>query len=93
MIAILYPSFGVITNIVLKEDNAYRVKIGDIPLCTYPDFMKLSSHALGNKGEQLYCVFKFVCKVNYDNNKFIHAPTYIYNKNMCLLELVGINEC
>jgi hypothetical protein len=55
--------------------------------------MKVSSRALGSKGEHLYYMFKFVCKVNYDNNKFIYAPTYIYSKNMCLIELVGFNEC
>lgn len=76
--------FRVITNIILKEDNVYRVKIGDIPQCAYPDLTKMSSQALGNKGEHLYCkhlyyVLKFVCKVNYNNDMFIHAPPYIYN--------------
>ena len=38
-----YPSYGVIINIVSKEDITYRIIIGDIPHCTCPDFMKMSS--------------------------------------------------
>lgn len=38
----------------------------------------------------LHYVSKLLCKVNYNNNKFIHAPTYTYNKVMRLLELVGV---
>ena len=29
------------------------------------------------------------CKVNYNNDKFILAPTYSYNKAMWLFEFVG----
>ena len=53
--AIPYPSFDVIIHIVSKEDIAYRVTIGDIPHCTCPNFMKMSSQALGKKGKWVYC--------------------------------------
>ena len=41
--------------------------------------------ALGKKGKwvsckHLYYVFKFLYKVDYDNDKFIYAPTYTYNE-------------
>ena len=39
-IAIPYPRFGVIINIVSKEDISYRIIIGDIPHCTCLDFTK-----------------------------------------------------
>ena len=38
--AIPYPKFGVLINIVSNKDIAYRVIIGDIPLCTCLDFTK-----------------------------------------------------
>jgi hypothetical protein len=96
--AIPYPGFGVIINIVSKHDITYHVTIGDIPHCTCPDFTKMSSHALGKKGKWVYCkhlyyVFRFLCKVDYESDKFIHAPTYTYNEVMRLLELAGIVEC
>ena len=40
--------------------------------------------------KHLYYVFRFLCKVDYGNDKFIHAPTYSYNEVMRLLELVGV---
>jgi hypothetical protein len=96
--AIPYPGFGVLINIVSKEDISYRVTIGDIPHCTCPDFTKMSSQSLGKKGKWVYCkhlyyVFRFLCKVDYDSDKFIHAPTYSYNEVMRLLELAGVVEC
>ena len=32
----------------------------------------------------------FLCKVDYDNNKFIYAPMYTYNEVMRLLELACV---
>jgi hypothetical protein len=95
--AISYPNFGVIMNIVFKEDVTHLVTFGNIPHCTCPDFTKISSHALGKKGKCVYCkhlhyVFRFLCKVDYERDKFIHAPTYTYNEVIRLLELVGIVE-
>ena len=96
--AIPYPGYGVIINIASKEDLTYRITIGDIPHCTCPDFTKMSSQALGKKGKWVYCkhlyyVFRFLCKVDYESDKFIHAPTYTYNEVMRLLELVGVVKC
>ena len=85
---ILYLEFGVIVNIISKEDNFYCITIGDLPQCTSLDFVKLSSMALGKKRKWRYCkclyyVFIFLCKVNYDNNKSTYTPTYsTYNKVM-----------
>ena len=42
--------------------------------------------------KHLYYVKKFPSKVNYDNNKVIHTPTYTYNKVMRSLVLVGVVE-
>jgi hypothetical protein len=95
--AILYPGFGVLINIVSKEDITYHVTIGDMLHCTCPDFTKMSSQSLEKKGKWMYCkhfyyVFRFLCKVDYDSDKFIRAPTYFYNEVMRILELAGVVE-
>ena len=91
-----YPGFGVIINIVSKQDITYHVTIGDIPHCTCPDFTKMSSQALEKKEtgvlQTSYYVFTFLCKVDNESDKFIHAPTYMYNEVIHLLELVGVGE-
>ena len=43
--------------------------------------------------KHLYYVFSFLCKVDYESDKFIPAPTYTYNEVKRLLELVGVVEC
>ena len=43
--------------------------------------------------KHLYSVFRFLCKVDYKSDKVIHAPIYMYNKVMRLLELVGVVKC
>lgn len=37
-------------------------------------------------------IILILCNVDYNNKKFIHAPTYIYNEVTHLLELVGVVE-
>ena len=43
IISIPYLGFGVLINIISKEDITYCVTIGDMPYCTCPDFTKMSS--------------------------------------------------
>ena len=43
--------------------------------------------------KHLCSVFRFLCKVNYESENLIHAPTYIYIEVMGLLELASIVEC
>ena len=40
--------------------------------------------------KHFYYVFKFLCKVDNDSDKFIHAPMYSYNEVMHLLELASV---
>lgn len=47
--AIISLGFGVLSNIVLKEDIAYHVIIGNIPHCTCLNFTKMPSTSLGKK--------------------------------------------
>ena len=94
-IAIPYPIFGVIINIVSKENNSYSITIDDIPHCTCRNITKMSSHALGKKAKWVYCkhlyyVFRYLCKVDYGSDKFIHTPMFTYNKVLPLLELTSV---
>ena len=41
----------------------------------------------------LLCMFRFLCKVDYGSDKFIHAPTYSYNEVRQLLELAVLVDC
>jgi hypothetical protein len=43
--------------------------------------------------KHLYYVFRNLCKVDYESDKFIHAPKYTYNEVMRLLEFAGVVEC
>jgi hypothetical protein len=47
--AVPYPGFGVLINIVSKEDITYCVTIGNMPHCTCSDFTKMSSQSLEKK--------------------------------------------
>ena len=93
--AISHPKFGLLINIVSKEVVAYRAIIGDILLCTCLDFSKMSSQSLERKGKWMYYkyfyyVFRFLCKVIYNNDKFIHASKDSYNEIMLLFEFGGV---
>ena len=63
-----------------------------------PGLHEMSSQSLGEKGKWVYCkhlyyVFRILCKMDYDSEKFIHPPMYPYNEVMRLLELAGVVEC
>ena len=78
--AILYIGYGVVINIVSKEVSHIHIIIGNIPHCKCPDFIKISSQALGKKMKwvyykHLYYVLELLCKVDYESDKFIYAPT------------------
>ena len=54
------------------------------------------SLAVGKRGQWVSCkhlyVFRYLCKVDYATDKFIHAPTFSYNEVMRLLEFAGVAE-
>ena len=93
--AVLYPRFGTLINIVSKKDITYCVIIGKIPYCTCLDFTKIPSRYSQKKGKRVYCnhsyyVFRFLLKVDYDGDKFIHTPTCFYNEVIQLLEFTSV---
>ena len=64
-----------------------------------PEGHKIVPSSFGEKERKwVYCkyfysVFRFLCTVNDNNDKFIHTPMYTYNKVMQLLELANVVEC
>ena len=42
--------------------------------------------------KRVYYMYKFLCKVDHNTDKFTHAPMYTYNEGMWLLELANIVE-
>lgn len=80
IIVIPYTRFEMIINIVSKEDIACCITIDDIPHWTWFVFTKMSSQSLGEKGKWMHCkhlyyMLRFMCKVDYNKDKFIHTPT------------------
>ena len=43
--------------------------------------------------KHFYYVFRFMCKVDNNNDKFFHAPMYTFNEIMQLLELSNAVKC
>lgn len=71
------------------------VFIANIPRCNCPHFTRMSSLVGGKRGQwvsckHMYYMFKYLCKVEYALDKFIHAPTFNYNKVMCVPKLSGV---
>lgn len=67
----------------------------DIPQCMSVDFVKRHLMLWGREWlycKDLYYVFRFMCYVDYNNDKFMYPPTYTYNKVMWLSHMVGVVE-
>ena len=91
VIAIPYPSFGVIINIISKEDTSNCVTIEDFSQCTCLDCIKMYSHSLGGKEGHWAIAYTstmcldFYVTVEHDKNKFIHAPIRFYDLHQLYL--------
>ena len=75
-----YLDSTVLINIISKEDIGYRVTIDNMFHYSCPDSQKKSSQSLRKNGKwvcsrHLYYVFRFLCKVDVDSDKFIHVVT------------------
>jgi hypothetical protein len=97
VVVIPYPGYGrVITLIsgIFPNQKVYRITISDFPACTCEDFITMSTAALGSRKswvncKHLYYVFRFICKANLENDKYIHAPSLSFDEVKLLL--VGSN--
>jgi hypothetical protein len=93
--AIPHPGFGAVINLVSKSDQTYVVSISSFPGCSCPDFKTMETTSLGRHRKwvpckHLYYVFRWLCKMDFNEDSFIHAPTFSYNEVMRTLELCGV---
>ena len=93
--AIPYPGYGIVITLDSGKGNDYYVTITDISSCTCPSFVKMMSGALGKRLQWIYCkhvyyIFRYLCKMDYKVDTFMHAPSYSYNEVMRILELAAV---
>jgi hypothetical protein len=95
--AIPYLGFDRILNIVSKEDRICLISITNHPQCTSLTLQichqwQWKRGVNGYPTNILYYVLRYLCKVDYATNKFIHTPTFNYNGMMHLLKLAIVAE-
>jgi len=95
--ALPYPGWGCVITLVTGKDKSYCVTFTGLPGCSCPGFLKMQSEALGKKGKWLYCkhvyyILRYLCKLDYQKDLFMHAPSYSFNEVIRILELANIVE-
>ena len=93
--AIPYPGYGVVIALDNDKGKVYYISITDFPSCTCLSFVKMMSGALGKQLQWIYCkhvyyIFRYICKMDYKVDTFMHAPSYSYNEVMQVLELAAV---
>lgn len=97
VVIIPYLGYGRVLTLIsgiFPNQKVYRITISDFPACTCEDFITMSTAALGSRKswvncKHLYYVFRFICKANLENDKYIHAPSLSFDEVKLLL--VGSN--
>lgn len=85
------PGLGAVIDFVSKkgadeEARIYKVSIGTFPECTCPSFTNMFVSFKGNgRGaygncKHLYYIFRVVCGLDRDKDRFVHAPTLSFNE-------------
>jgi len=93
-----YPSLGAIVVLqsgVEPTTNTYNITLCNFPACTCPHYHSMTSSAIGRRGmyvncKHLYYVFRFLCKLDYKVDTFIHAPTLSMDEVQQILVAAGI---
>ena len=92
------PGLGAIVVLqtgVEPKQNVYRVTVSTFPSCTCPDFVNMVVSAIGGRAQyanckHLYYLYRYFCKMDIHDDKFIHAPSYSFNELKVLLVRAGI---
>ena len=95
VIPIPYPGYGCVISLHTGNADIYRITISNLSSCTCPDFVRMSASSLGKKKQWVYCkhiyyVFRYLCKMDYRTETFMHAPSFSYNEVILLLQLAGV---
>ena len=93
--AIPYPGYGVVITLDSGKAKVYYVSITNFPSCTCPSFVKMMSRALGKRLQWIYSkhmhyILRYLYKMDYKVDTFMHAPSYSYNQVMQILELAAV---
>jgi hypothetical protein len=93
IIVLPFPSLGAIILLesgVEPNKKVYRITISHFPEYTCLDFQNMVVASIGKRGQyvnckHLYYIFRYFCKMNYEDDKFIHFPSFSFNEVKQLL--------
>jgi hypothetical protein len=88
-----FPGLGAIISLesrVEPDKKVYRITISHFPECTCPDFLNMVVASIGKRVpyvncKHLYYIFRYFCKMNCEDDKFIHSPSLSFNEVKQLL--------
>ena len=68
----------------LQKTAEYRLTIGQFPDCSCEDFKDMNVRSK-KRGAWAYCkhlyyIFRDICKLDVEDDHFVHAPTFNYNE-------------
>jgi hypothetical protein len=83
-----FPGLGAIISLeseVESDKKVYRITISHFPECTCPDFLNMAVASIGKwrqyvNCKHLYYIFRYFCKMNSEDEKFIHSPSLSFNE-------------
>jgi hypothetical protein len=93
VIVLPFPGLGAIISLESGVDpnkKVYRITISHFPECTCPDFQNMAVGSIGKRGQyvnckHLYYIFRYFCKMNCEDDKFIHSSSLSFNEVKQLL--------
>jgi hypothetical protein len=85
---LLFLGLGAIISLESEMEpnkKVYRITISHFPECTCLDFLNMAVASIGKQGQyvnskQLYYIFCYFCKMNCEDDKFIHFPSFSFNE-------------
>jgi hypothetical protein len=88
-----FPGLGAIISLesgVEPNKKVYQITISHFPECTCLDFLNMAVASIGKRApyvncKHLYYIFRYFCKMNCQDDKFIHSPSFSFNEVKQLL--------
>jgi hypothetical protein len=95
---LLYRGLGAIIMLETEMEptlNTYRIIVNMFLACICLDFVDMVVSSIRKNGQyvnckHLYYLFRYFCKLNLEEDKFVHAPSFSFNKVKRLLATTGI---
>ena len=93
IIVLPFLGLGVIISLESKVDpnkKVYQITISHLPKYTCLDFQNMAIGSIGKQGQyvnykHLYYIFRYFCKMNCEDDKFIHSSSLNFNEVKQLL--------